>query len=387
MGAVLSTVASHRAGASVSSEFAWVAALALLCAALGVLLWQRGARTQGQASAARFIESRIASRMAPGHERTTSGTGGGISASASAPGLAPMSASTANMRGATPAGGIGMSGVRATTSAQGNAGTSAMTGTPADARWPGGRVAGLAVAFDNAATRAGLGNTRTAALALLITTAVICMWLALEAGGLAGTAAGVTCASAASFFVAARTQRRRLAIVQQLPTFLDGIVRLVSLGNSVPAAFQGALQTTEAPLHECLDRVSRGMRAGIEIDRALSQVGAVYGIREFDLVGSVLRLSVKYGGRADLMLERMSVFMRDLEQAEREMAAMSAETRLSAWVLVALPLVIGGFLIASNPSYFSAMWTDPGGRRLVYIAFGMQVIGGYLLYRLTRLRS
>ncbi|HWX11451.1 MAG TPA: type II secretion system F family protein [Trinickia sp.] len=362
-----------------SSEFAWVAAIALLCAALGVLLWQRGARTQGQASAARFMESRIGSMMAPGHERTTSSPGGGISA--------PVSASTANMRAAAPAGGIGMSGARATASARGNAGTSPMADTPADVWRPGGRIAGLAVAFDNAATRAGLGNTRTPALALLIATAVISTWLALEAGVLAGTAAGVACVSAASFVVTARTQRRRLAIVQQLPIFLDGIVRLVSLGNSVPAAFQAALQTTEAPLHECLDRVSRGMRAGVEIDRALSQVGAVYGIREFALVGSVLRLSVKYGGRADLMLERMSVFMRDLEQADRELSAMSAETRLSAWVLAVLPLVIGGFLIASSPSYFSAMWTDPGGRKLVYIAFGMQVTGGYLLYRLTRLRS
>jgi tight adherence protein B len=262
-----------------------------------------------------------------------------------------------------------------------------MAGTPADARRPGGRLAGLAVAFDNAATRAGLGNSRMLALTLLIMTAVICTWLAFEAGVLVGTAAGVAWVSVASFVVAARTQRRRLAIVQQLPIFLDGIVRLVTLGNSVPAAFQSALQTTEAPLHECLDRVSRSMRAGVEIDKALSQVGAVYGIREFALVGSVLRLSVKYGGRADLMLERMSVFMRDMEQAERELAAMSAETRLSAWVLAALPLVIGGFLIASSPSFFSAMWTDPNGHRLVYIAFGMQVTGGFLLYRLTRLRS
>jgi tight adherence protein B len=164
-------------------------------------------------------------------------------------------------------------------------------------------------------------------------------------------------------------------------------VRLVTLGNSVPAAFQAALQTTETPLAECLDRVSRSLRAGVEIDRALIQVGALYGIREFELVGAVLRLSVKYGGRADVMLERMSVFMRDLEQAERELSAMSAETRLSAWVLVVLPPVIGGFLIATNPTYFSAMWRDVDGRKLVYVAFALQMVGGYLLYRLTRLRS
>jgi tight adherence protein B len=129
------------------------------------------------------------------------------------------------------------------------------------------------------------------------------------------------------------------------------------------------------------------MRAGVEIDRALSHIAHVYRTREFEFVGAVLRLSVKYGGRADVMLERMSAFMRDLEQAERELAAMSAETRLSAWVLVALPLLIGGFLVATNPSYFSAMWSDAQGRRLVYLSFALQAIGGYLLYRMTRLRA
>ncbi len=82
-------------------------------------------------------------------------------------------------------------------------------------------------------------------------------------------------------------------------------------------------------------------------------------MRELELVGAVLRLSVKYGGRADVMLDRMSSFMRDLEQAERELVAMSAETRLSSWVLALLPVGIGGFLILSNPKYFASMWFDP----------------------------
>jgi tight adherence protein B len=187
--------------------------------------------------------------------------------------------------------------------------------------------------------------------------------------------------------LATRTNRRRQLIVRQLPSFLDGIVRLITLGNSVPAAFQGALQTTEAPLRVCLDQVSRLLRRGVEIDRALSQAAVLYGARELELVGAVLRLSVKYGGRADVMLDRMSTFMRDLEQAERELSAMSAETRMSAFVLALLPVAIGGFLILTNPRYFGAMWFDPSGRELVYLAFALQLIGAYLLYRLTRLRG
>jgi tight adherence protein B len=64
---------------------------------------------------------------------------------------------------------------------------------------------------------------------------------------------------------------------------------------------------------------------------------------------------------------------------------MSAETRLSAWILALLPVGIGGFLMLTNPRYFGAMWFDASGRQLVYLAFGLQIVGAYVLYRLTRL--
>jgi tight adherence protein B len=239
---------------------------------------------------------------------------------------------------------------------------------------------------DNAMNRAGISLARTPAIVVALISLWFCFWAGREGGALAAGVTLLACLCFVSFLVSMRTQKRRMKIVRQVPSFLDGIVRLIILGNSVPAAFQGAMQTTETPLRECLDHVSRMLRTGVEIDRALSQAAVLYGARELDLVGAVLRLSVKYGGRADVMLDRMASFMRDLEQAERELAAMSAETRLSAWILALLPVGIAGFLILTNPHYFGAMWFDPSGRQLVYLAFGLQLIGGYLLYRMTRLQ-
>ncbi len=114
----------------------------------------------------------------------------------------------------------------------------------------------------------------------------------------------------------------------------------------------------------------------VEIDRALSHVAVLYGARELELVGAVLRLSVKYGGRADVMLDRMSSFMRDLEQAERELVAMSSETRLSSWVLGMLPVGIGGFLILTNPRYFgSTCGSIRAADQILYLAFALATDG------------
>jgi tight adherence protein B len=194
--------------------------------------------------------------------------------------------------------------------------------------------------------------------------------------------------SAVSFYAMLtwRAQKRNQRIVRQLPSFLDGIVRLVAIGNSVPAAFTTATASAEAPLRGCLEEVLPRLRTGVDVDQALAAIAQVYRVQEFELIGAVLRISIKFGGRSDIMLERMAAFMRDLEQADRELVALSTETRLSSWVLGLLPIVLGAGVIVMNPGYFDSMWTDPLGQKLIYGAFGLQALGGWLLYRLARLR-
>lgn len=319
----------------------WALAFALLCAAAGVMLWRRGQLREGRAHTQRFFDS----RFEPGTKA--------VIASAM-PRDEIRSESTA--RQSEPPEGI--------------------------ARWRARVADTWAVLSD----RAGLDEVRGGMIAAAAVIFLLGFWAGLEGGFVAACAALIAGVTLIVLWIASRIQRRRLRIVQQLPSFLDGIVRLVTLGNSVPAAFQSALQTTEMPLRKCLDHVSRMLRSGVEIDRAMMHVARTYHIKEFELVGAVLRLSVKYGGRADVMLERMSTFMRDLEQAERELSAMSAETRLSAWVLGLLPITVGSFVISTNPKYFTAMWMDLSGRHVLYLAFALQIVGGFWLYRLARLR-
>jgi tight adherence protein B len=333
-----------------------VAALALLCAALALLLWQRGAQRKDQVSTERYIDSRMAAAMPAG-----AGASGAVGNARVAP--ARAAAASAAIVPQAPA---------------------ADAGWLEHARYLQARVRFM---VRHAMARAGIARAKGPVVIVGAITLLLCAWAAIVGGLLAAGATLIACAMFVYFLLAMRANKRRQLIVRQLPLFLDGIVRLITLGNSVPAAFQTALQNTEAPLRECLDYVSRMLRTGVEIDRALSQVAVIYGVRELELVGAVLRLSVKYGGRADVMLDRMSSFMRDLEQAERELVAMSAETRLSSWVLAMLPIGIGGFLILSNPRYFASMWFDPSGRQLVYLAFGLQIAGAYFLYRLASLRS
>ena len=108
-----------------------------------------------------------------------------------------------------------------------------------------------------------------------------------------------------------RTRRINERLLRQLPGFLDGVVRLMTIGSAVPSAFQAASANTEAPLRNCLMAITQMQRAGKDLDAAVSVVGQQYRVNELILVASVLRLSLRYGGRADIVMERTAAFMRD----------------------------------------------------------------------------
>ena len=259
------------------------------------------------------------------------------------------------------------------------ASNAATEGTPLLSRWVERLKRWLLPAW-----QLGVLSPRTL-LGLLGLIIVLVVFAGLGAGMVAAVGLAVMLILALFFYVWYRAQHRRRQLVHQLPGFLDSMVRLISIGNSTHAAFQISVPAVKAPLRRYLDDVSALLRVGVELEPALLQVARGMKIDELHLLASILGLSVRYGGRADILLERMANFMRDREQADAELIAMSAETRLSAWVLGLLPVLVGTGIIVINASYFMRMWDDTTGRSMLYGALGLQLTGAFLLYRLARL--
>jgi len=231
-----------------------------------------------------------------------------------------------------------------------------LEGAVTSAQLAAGTLAGLAVTFG-----VSFGAGPVAAVAMLLLLAI------------------------GAFVVWQRTQKVRSRLVAQLPGFIDSMVRLITIGNAIHASFQLAIPATKAPLRDYMEKASALVRAGVDLDQALAQMAARVRIEEMHLLASILGLGVRYGGRADVLLERVAQFMRDREQAQRELIAMSSETRLSAWILSLLPLGVGGAIVLISPAYFALMWQDDSGRTLLFAALALQATGIFLLYRLARL--
>jgi len=207
---------------------------------------------------------------------------------------------------------------------------------------------------------------------------------ALLGGVVSAIVAGVTLLVAIYFSIWLRADRRRGRMFDQLPEMLDTMVRLITIGNSMAAAFQAAAANTNEPLREVVEKAAHLSRSTQELDAALAHVARQYGFEELRLLAAVVRVAQKFGGRSDVVLERIAAFMRDVAQARGELVASSAEIRLSAWVLALMPLGIACYIMLTNNAMFMDMWDDPLGFKMLVAALGLQVAGSYWLYRMTK---
>lgn len=181
-----------------------------------------------------------------------------------------------------------------------------------------------------------------------------------------------------------RIDRMKQKLLLQLPDFLDNMVRMSSVGNSLPMAFQSASVQMVAPLRPLLDTTLIYSRGGLDLDQALLKAAKPYRIETLEVLALVLGVSVRIGGRADQILQRMSAFLRDLQQAQHELSATTSETRASAWVLGLLPPVCVCFMALMSPEFFQPMFQETLGLKLLALAVAFEAVGVFLLYKLAK---
>lgn len=232
--------------------------------------------------------------------------------------------------------------------------------------------------------RAGIVATPTFYVFLLVPGIVLTLVAAVFGGVLSAIGTVLLYVTLMYFRLWLKAVRRHQKMVRQLPAFLDTMVRLTIVGNSLESAFQATVLTTEAPLREVLDRSNRLVQAGMDLEHALLQKARVFKVLELELIAAVIGVALRFGGRADLVLERMAAFMRDHEHAQNELVAMSAETRLSGWILGLLPIGLAVFMVIFNNKMFATMLEDPVGQNLLIFAVVLEVVGAYGLYRLAK---
>ena len=189
--------------------------------------------------------------------------------------------------------------------------------------------------------------------ALVTIGAGIALFIALgPAGALLGLVLGFV---ATMLYQTAQVERRSSRFAEQLPDALQLVIGSLRSGFSLPQAFDSLVRESPEPVRSEFGRALAEHRLGADLSDALERVAQRTG--SDDLVWAVMavRIQREVGGNLAEVLQTTVDTMRERARLRRHVRALSAEGRLSAWVLIALPLSLGLFMFLFRRSYMTPL--------------------------------
>jgi len=171
-----------------------------------------------------------------------------------------------------------------------------------------------------------------------------------------------------------RINKRRKAFEKQLPDALSLIAGSISAGHTFLRAIQMMCEETEPPMAEEFARVVSETRLGDSLVDALERMAQRLEIKDLAWVVQAIRIQQTVGGKLGDLLNTLADFIRAREEVRREVDVLTAEGRVSAWVLGALPVFLLIAVQIMSPSYMQPLFHGVG--LIVLAATGLSVVAG-----------
>lgn len=188
----------------------------------------------------------------------------------------------------------------------------------------------------------------------------------------------------ASVVVRQRIAKRKKAFEAALPDALGLIASSLSAGHTFLRAIQMMCEESPPPLSEEFARLVSETRLGDPVVDALDRMAKRLQIRDLDWVVQAIRIQQTVGGRLADLLHTLADFIRAREEVRREVAVLTAEGRISAWVLTALaPFMLFAINFVS-PDYMKPMFQGMGLLVLMGTAV-MVAVGSFIIFRMTKI--
>jgi tight adherence protein B len=153
--------------------------------------------------------------------------------------------------------------------------------------------------------------------------------------------------------------RRQRLFAQQMPQAVDMMARSLQAGHPVTTSMAVAARQMPEPMGPELSVVVAEMNYGLDRDSALRNLLQRFPIAELRMFAASLEVTRETGGNVAEVLLNLGEAMRSKAQLRKRVAAISAEGRLSFWVVSGLPAAVVGILMLIAPEYYGEVAGDP----------------------------
>lgn len=196
----------------------------------------------------------------------------------------------------------------------------------------------------------------------------------------AGIAAGIAFWHIPLFYVGFMEGRRLKAFETQLPTTIDSMAGALQAGSSLTQAMEMVSREVASPMKDELAIVVREMMVGVPMQEAFGRM--VERVRSLDLDMLVTAISIQHrvGGNLSQILRTISHTIRERLRIKGEISVLTAQQRLSGFIVAGLPVLIVGALFVIAPGYIMKLF-EPGIARMLLVMGSLGIGAGFYALR------
>lgn len=193
-------------------------------------------------------------------------------------------------------------------------------------------------------------------------------------------------ALAVPYMYVAFIRARRLAKFEEhFPEALDLIGRAVRAGHAFTTGLEMVSKESTEPVAGEFRAAFEEQNFGLPLRDALMNMAERVPLIDVRFFVTALLVQKETGGNLAELLDELSRLIRERFRIYREVKVRSAQGRMTAGILVALPFLMLVMMNFLNPEYVGVLWTDPLGPIMLGIAAGLQIIGSLVIWKIVHI--
>lgn len=179
--------------------------------------------------------------------------------------------------------------------------------------------------------------------------------------------------------------KRQTLLGEQLPELLTGVAGLLKVGHGFYQAIDATTQEMNPPISLEFKKVLTEARLGISFEQALDGMAKRVQNQDFNWLVIAVKIQRETGGNLSEILDLLATAIRDREQLKRQIKTLTAEGRLSAYILIGLPFFITLILFIINPGYIGLLFTTSPGLIMLALAAILMTAGIFWLRNIIKI--
>ena len=182
-----------------------------------------------------------------------------------------------------------------------------------------------------------------------------------------------------------RQRRRTRAFERQLGDTIILLSNALKAGYSFAQALSTVSKSASPPISEEFARATREIALGIGIDDALAHMVERNRSEDFDLLVTAVQIQRVAGGNLAEILDTIAFTIRERVRIQGEIRTLTAQARVSGWIITLLPVALAGILSVISPTYFGPMLSETLGRIMLGIGLFSMGIGFAIIQKIVKI--